>query len=616
MASSFDDSEKTVRINDNTTQESLLPLPRLFAPGLGHIDLGPPIGRGGMGLVSLGVQTSLTREVAIKSLLPGATAEGDARGLLHEGLVLGSLEHPNVIPVYMLGVDERGLPVIVMKRVTGVVWTDFLGRTHKAPDEVEDALEWNLRVLIQVARAAHFAHTRGIVHRDIKPDNVMIGEHGEVYLLDWGLAVALDDRAVRSIKRVSELTGVAGSPAFMAPEMCKWGSPDLSARTDVYLLGACLYAVLVGHGPHQSKSAGEALQQALEAEPPVFSDDVPSELSSVVRRALSKLPLDRYATASAFVHAIEEYLTHRHSHRLVQVAERRELQLVKLLQEERQKTGRDHAHIHRVFGEARFGFQQAIAAWSNNQDAITGDARAIVLMVDYLLDDDDLDFANALAHDLIEIPNDLARKFERARERVLLEQHRIAQLEKIRADADVRPYSTVKSRLSFARAIAWVSTFLFLGLAARRGWFVAEYKTYFAISCFHALVNTVAWWVLRRTTESTQMARKFGYAMQLATVGPILYFPLAAARGVPFAFSLTVIQLFYFLATAALALSTHLSLMWAALAFIVGYFATTAFPSLAYEIFAVTTGVSMWAASRMWLRLASENQSIPPSTLP
>jgi serine/threonine-protein kinase len=148
--------------------------------------------------------------------------------------------------VYSLSLDEAGLPVLVMKRIEGVTWGQLLrdpaAMAKHAPDR--PPLDEHLRILGQVCNAVHFAHARGVVHRDLKPDNVMVGAFGEVYVVDWGIATAF-----------GPATQLAGTPAYMAPEMLGTPGARLSAKTDVYLLGAMLFEVLVGRAPHQVTSS-------------------------------------------------------------------------------------------------------------------------------------------------------------------------------------------------------------------------------------------------------------------------------------------------------------------------------------------------------------------------
>ncbi len=169
------------------------------------------LGEGGMGIVRLASQTALGRHVAIKSVRPDGPVQTAARALMREAWVTGALEHPNVVPVHTLGKDAEGLPMFVMKRVHGTSWRELICGTEPLPEEHRDApLDFHLRVMQQVCNAVAFAHSKGVLHRDLKPDNVMIGPFGEVYVLDWGLAVSLDEGAER-IPLARDITDIAGT---------------------------------------------------------------------------------------------------------------------------------------------------------------------------------------------------------------------------------------------------------------------------------------------------------------------------------------------------------------------------------------------------------------------
>ncbi len=188
-----------------------------------------------MGEVVAARQTALGREVAIKRLpRSGVTARDQAR-FRSEAILASSLDHPNIVPIHDLGVDQEGRTFFAMKKVQGTHW----GARFRQLGEAE-----NLEILIRVCDAVAFAHSRGVLHRDLKPDNIMIGEFGEVLLMDWGLAVRLDDLHRESSRFAS------GSPAYMAPEMACADNAAIGIRSDVYLLGACLYELLVGEPPH------------------------------------------------------------------------------------------------------------------------------------------------------------------------------------------------------------------------------------------------------------------------------------------------------------------------------------------------------------------------------
>ncbi len=358
------------------------------------------LGEGGMGVVWLGRQRSLERLVALKSLKRALAGPHARLKLLREARITGRLEHPNIVPVHDLGVDGDGEPQIVLKRIDGTTW----GELSAAPAELErrfgasDALEWNLRVMIEVARAVHFAHTRGVIHRDLKPENVMIGQLGEVYVVDWGLAVGLEDDETGLLTRADLATDIAGTPNYMAPE--QWGSPEgVDVRTDVYLLGATLFEVLVGRPPREGQTILELASQAMEL--PEVPDAIPAELAGVVLGAMQPERSARYGSADAFRRAIETFLERRGSIALAREAELKLARLEALLA----ARPIDRVAAYQIFGAVRFGFLEALRSWDTNATARRGLSRAARAMLEYELADGDPLSAQALLADL---PRDAA----------------------------------------------------------------------------------------------------------------------------------------------------------------------------------------------------------------
>jgi hypothetical protein len=230
----------------------------------GDLEVTGVLGDGGMGQVLAARQRSLARLVALKRVRPAhATSETEA-ALLDEGRITGGLEHPNIVPVHALGRDDVGNPVLVMKRIEGTSWRALLDDdAHPAWAPLlaahGDRTSAHLEVLMRVADAAHFAHARGVVHRDIKPENVMVGSFGEVYLVDWGIAV----RVGRTVADGDGAFRIRGTPAYMAPEMIGGDPARVDARTDVYLLGGVLHVILTGRPPNAGQTLTEVCASAL-----------------------------------------------------------------------------------------------------------------------------------------------------------------------------------------------------------------------------------------------------------------------------------------------------------------------------------------------------------------
>jgi serine/threonine protein kinase len=322
-----------------------------------------------MGRVLLGRQRSLDRDVAIKTVKPELSGTTHADALIREGVITGTLEHPNITPVHQLGVDhEGGRPVLVMKRIVGTSWSDLVENPdapfwEKLDALPHDRLHAHLEILGSVANALAYAHSRGVIHRDVKPDNVMIGEFGEVYLVDFGIATKLsgDERP----------KGLVGTPAFMAPEMIDERMP-LGPHTDVYLLGATLHFLLTGGPRHAGSTLPEVLSAAFISSPHPYDASVPSELAALANHATERDPELRPMSASAFQKALRRYFTHRSARALSDAAETRLDALERV-----DAASIDAAALARLVSECRFGFLMALRDWPECPSAKLGLVRCL-----------------------------------------------------------------------------------------------------------------------------------------------------------------------------------------------------------------------------------------------
>ena len=248
------------------------------------------IGRGGMGEVWTAEQVCLWRVVAVKLSHPG---EVNQAALLDEARLAGSLEHPHIVPVHALQPLADGRPMMVMKRVQGATLQQLIeDQSHPAWGPLlarhGDRETTVLEVLVRVADALAFAHSRGVLHRDIKPENIMVGAFGEAYVMDWGCAID-----------IGACAPVAGTPAYMAPEMLDSPQRPLDARSDVFLVGATLHAALTGTPRHNAGSL-LALLMAVHASAPVaYDDSVATHLATVCNRATARDPAARFASMEA-----------------------------------------------------------------------------------------------------------------------------------------------------------------------------------------------------------------------------------------------------------------------------------------------------------------------------
>ncbi len=487
----------------------------------GRIDLHETLGEGGMGIVHLGTQATLGRHVAVKTLRKGVLGDDAVLRILREAWVTGTLEHPNVVPVHDVGVDADGAPVIVMKRIEGRSWSELM---HD-PAEIAkrfgstDPLEWNLRTLASVCNAVHFAHSRGILHRDLKPENVMIGEFGEVYVLDWGIAVSLRDDPSGRLPPVSQAKEIAGTPHYMAPEMLLGDPALLSARTDVYLLGAIFYEVFAGKPPHDADTL-HAMLSVILLSSPSFAPTFPPEARRVCERALSREPEGRYATALELRLAVEEYLRHRGSRKLAHDAKQSLVRLQEAIAREAADDDRKLA-VANLLGECRFGYHAALSAWPGNEVARLGLDRALLLVIELELAEGAPAAAATLLRDVSAPPPDVAARVAAALRTRAGEDERLHQME---VDHDPRIGTRTRGFLAGAFGVAWAASTCLGWYYTRRGGPVSYFAVTVAPSLFYLCVGLAAFvWAretLRKTLLNRRMARSlFVYLVLQTTLG-------------------------------------------------------------------------------------------------
>lgn len=252
------------------------------------------IARGGMATVYLAEDNLLNRPVAIK-VLTGDVDQGDQDAFLQEARAVAKLSHPNIVDVYDAGV-EGSLRYIVMQYVPGDTLKDIVQR--EAPLDPRRAAELTVRL----ADALNYGHTRGIVHCDMKPGNVLLGDHGEPKIVDFGIA--------QSLTQTADLSDtVAGTVGYISPEQVEGRSID--GRTDVYSLAAVLYEMLSGMPPFSGEDLQTVVAQRLVKTPLPLREHnpfVPEEIDEIVMRGLARDPGTRYPTAKAFADALRGYL--------------------------------------------------------------------------------------------------------------------------------------------------------------------------------------------------------------------------------------------------------------------------------------------------------------------
>lgn len=276
--------------------------------------------KGGLGEVYLAGDKDLHRQVALKFMQKRVEANPDSQGQFNvEGEVAAQLEHPGVVPVYGMGHTSDGRPFHVMRYIQGETLGDVIDRFHsKDGDEISPAqrsVEYENLVsrFISVCNTIAYAHNRGILHRDIKPDNIMLGKYGETLVVDWGLALPVDrDEVARasgeqtlmpgsggSSSDFSSQRGVVGTPSYMSPEQATDGA-RMTPASDIYSLGALLYKLITGNTPVEGSHIREIIRKVRKGDfppPREANRNVPRALEAVCLKAMATDPKDRYETA-------------------------------------------------------------------------------------------------------------------------------------------------------------------------------------------------------------------------------------------------------------------------------------------------------------------------------
>lgn len=289
-------------------------------------EIGPVLGKGANGVVHVAGDLRLGRKVAVKLHPLGAELVGaELQRFTHEAQVTGQLAHPSIVPVHDLGLLPDGRPFYAMKRIEGRTLADVFTAIREGVATTTDT--WSIphfvSVMLRVAQALAFAHDRGVVHRDVKPANIMVGDYGEVLLLDWGVARVLG-KARTGHERVATwrsegeedptLDGtVAGTPAYMPPEQARGDIFEIGPSADVYAMGVVIYEYLAGHRPIRGKDVREILKRVIEDTivPPSSKraeGHIPPELEAICMRCLEKDQRERYPDGAHLASALEGYL--------------------------------------------------------------------------------------------------------------------------------------------------------------------------------------------------------------------------------------------------------------------------------------------------------------------
>jgi len=272
------------------------------------------IAEGGMGYIEEVLDDGMKRRLAKKIIHD--RLQGDSRTVamfIREAQITGQLDHPNIVPVHELGLDATGRLFFSMKLVKGRTLTELIAQLPPGPIEHGTLLNL-LDVLVKVCDALALAHDRGVIHCDIKPENVMVGDFGEVYLMDWGLARIVDGATAETTIFSQEGTGsFLGTPAYMSPEQAQGRNNEMDERTDVFGVGTILYEIITRAPPFRGNGPWQAIAAAQECKHPPLSEPgvpppVPMGLIHIAERAMAKSPDRRHPSANALKQALVGFI--------------------------------------------------------------------------------------------------------------------------------------------------------------------------------------------------------------------------------------------------------------------------------------------------------------------
>jgi serine/threonine-protein kinase len=293
------------------------------------------LGAGGMGEVMLVHDQDIARKVAVKRLLPEMGDPAILARFVDEIRTVGRLEHPNIVPIHDVGVDEQGRYFFVMKYVEGETLEDIIAKLAAGDPSYHERFSFEMRVeiLLDILHALEYAHANGVVHRDIKPANVMVGRYGEVMLMDWGIArplsatrdlaaaavnATIGEAAPESRMFATRVGTLVGTPAYMAPEQARGENDKVDARSDLYSACALFVELLsLRHYLPAKTSVADLLSAVIKEEVSFYQlrarksphqPKVPAELLHFCKRGLSKDPAQRHASAACMIEELQRSL--------------------------------------------------------------------------------------------------------------------------------------------------------------------------------------------------------------------------------------------------------------------------------------------------------------------
>jgi serine/threonine-protein kinase len=566
-----------------------------------HLTLQKRIGLGSAGVVWSSTQRPLDRRVAVKLVRPDRSSAAREAQLFREAVVAGALEHPNIAPVYALGEDQEGRLVLVMRYIDGQPWQRSM-KPLWAEGAAADAatVEEQLGVLVSVCRAVEFAHSHGVIHRDLKPSNVMKGQFGEVYVVDWGIAVTT--RGAFGLPPADGVNNIVGTPQYMAPEQAGADGSRIDERTDVYALGAILHELVTGTPRHAGSGLPQMLANAHASELVEYPVWVPADVAEVCNKATAKRPEDRYQSAAEFREAVLSLIRRQTARELTQEIKEQLRELVALIDE----TGEDDdngGEIARLATSVRVGFRQ-ILRLGDDAEARRGLDQLVAMMLPYELRRENLAAAESLLRELSKPRPDLRDRVRRLAEGIERRKSQMKDLARLRhaqdmsVSAERRRWASLLMGVVFTMIMSTLVALRVLGLH-QAGY--ADALVIAGVFMVGLLIPTVLFRGEDIANAVTVTIRKMVAA---SAVLVFIEFALAAWLDVPFGAAVAMAFLILGFAATAMSFVVDRRLMWSGVAFVVSGIASAAFPDLRGILLAAGFLVALGWASVLFKQLA------------
>ena len=279
--------------------------------------IGEELGTGAMKQVRRTQDKNAARDVALAVMLDKSPKPKKVSRFVREARITAALEHPNIVPIYDIGIDEAGKPYFTMKLLGGETLHGILQKLNDGNADYRRRYPLNrlLQIFLSVCNAVGFAHSRGVVHLDLKPANIQVGDYGEVLVLDWGLAKVLQKDPAQfphrlelgeGLREIPKEGVVRGTPGFMGPEQARGEYASLNEQTDIFALGAVLYTILKCKPP--SKNTNPHAKVKNDAPPPQGGFKIPPALEAVATKAMARLPMNRYQSAAELAGDVQAFL--------------------------------------------------------------------------------------------------------------------------------------------------------------------------------------------------------------------------------------------------------------------------------------------------------------------